>query len=176
MDDLLDYSRISLYPGHSRKIKLSKVIDSVISELEHPISVSHAKIEVGELPSMEADATQMHQLMLNLLSNALTYVEENKSPEISIQSRNCGGGVFEISVKDNGIGFDEKNLDRIFKPFDRLYGHSAYKGSGLGLAICKKIVERHGGVITAKSAPGQGATFIVRLPEQQKREKPNKIL
>ena len=176
MDDLLDYSRVSLYPGNSRKIKLSKVVDSVISVLERPISVSHAKIEVGELPSIEADETQMHQLMQNLLSNALKYVEENKSPEISIQSRNCGSGVFEIWVKDNGIGFDEKNLDRIFKPFDRLHGHSAYKGSGLGLAICKKIVERHGGKITAKSAPGRGATFIVQLPEQQKRNKPDEIL
>jgi signal transduction histidine kinase len=159
-----------------RKIKLSKVVDSVISVLESPISVSHAKIEVGQLPSIEADETQMHQLMQNLLSNALKYVEENKSPEISIQSRNCGGGVIEISVKDKGIGFDEKNLDRIFKPFDRLHGQSAYKGSGLGLAICKKIVERHGGKITAKSAPGQGATFIVQLPEQQKRNKASEIL
>ena len=176
MDDLLDYSRISIYPGHSRKIKLSKVVDSVISALENTISESHAKIEVGELPSIEADETQMHQLMQNLLGNALKYVEENKSPEISIQSRNCGGGVFEITVKDNGIGFDEKNLDRIFKPFDRLHGNSAYKGSGLGLAICKKIVERHGGKISAKSVPGQGATFIVQLPEQQKRSQPNEIL
>jgi signal transduction histidine kinase len=114
----------------------------------------------------------MQQLMQNLLANALKYVEKNKSPEISIQSRNCGAGIFEIMVKDNGIGFDEKNLHRIFKPFDRLHGSSAYKGSGLGLAICKKIVERHGGKITAKSAPGQGATFIVQLPERQNKNQP----
>jgi PAS domain S-box-containing protein len=169
MEDLLDYSRISSYPGNTRLIKLSKVVDSVLSALASSISETHAKIEVGELPSIEADKIQMHQLFENLLSNALKYVEGNKSPEISIQSRNCGDGIVEITVKDNGIGFDEKNLDRIFRPFDRLHGHSAYKGNGLGLAICKKIVERHGGKITAKSAPGQGSTFIVQLPEQQNR-------
>ena len=79
-----------------------------------------------------------------------------------------GGPWVEILVKDNGIGFDEKYLDRIFQPFQRLHGRSQYEGTGMGLAICRKIVERHGGTITAKSAPGKGPTFIVTLPVKQK--------
>ena len=76
--------------------------------------------------------------------------------------------VCQICVQDNGIGFDEKYLNRIFVLFQRLHGRSAYEGTGIGLAICRKIVDRHGGAITARSAPGQGSTFIVTLPMQQK--------
>jgi signal transduction histidine kinase len=82
--------------------------------------------------------------------------------------KSLGEGWVEIRVKDNGIGFDEKYLDRIFIPFQRLHGRSHYEGTGMGLAICRKIVERHGGTITAKSAPGNGTTFIIVLPEKQK--------
>jgi signal transduction histidine kinase len=77
----------------------------------------------------------------------------------------------EISVEDNGIGFDEKYLDRIFNPFQRLHGRDRYEGSGIGLSICRRIAERHGGTITARSVPGQGSTFIVCLPMRQRREK-----
>ena len=76
------------------------------------------------------------------------------------------------SWKDNGIGFDEKYLDRIFQPFQRLHGRSKYEGTGIGLAICRKIVERHGGTLTAKSAPGKGAAFIVTLPVKQRTTEP----
>ncbi len=78
-------------------------------------------------------------------------------------------------MEDNGIGFDEKYLDRIFQPFQRLHGRSQYEGTGMGLAICRKIVERHGGTITAKSTPGKGATFIITLPVKQKRWKPSRL-
>jgi len=75
----------------------------------------------------------------------------------------------QITVEDNGIGFNEKYLDRIFTLFQRLHGRSAYEGTGLGLAICRKIADRHGGIVTAKSTPGKGSTFIVTLPLQTAR-------
>jgi signal transduction histidine kinase len=118
----------------------------------------------------------MRQLFQNLLSNSLRFRGEEK-PLIRVSANQVddpagkkndpNGSWVEILVEDNGIGFDEKYLDRIFQPFQRLHGRSQYEGTGIGLAICRKIVERHGGTITAKSTPGEGATFIVTLPVKQ---------
>jgi PAS domain S-box-containing protein len=176
MEDLLYYSRISTNLDKTRRIILSKVVDSVISRLASSIAETHAKIEVGELPNIEADRTQMHQLLENLLSNALECVKDTKSPEISIQSRNCGDGIFEIMIMNNGGDFDGKHLDEIFKPSGHIDEPGSGKKNGLDLTIGKKIVERHGGKITVKSAPGQGTTFMIRLPEQQKKTQPHEAL
>ncbi len=118
----------------------------------------------------------MEQLFQNLLSNSLKYRSEGK-PIIKVTANHVkdpaskktstGGQWVRILVEDNGIGFDEKYRDRIFQPFQRLHGRSQYEGTGMGLAICRKIVERHGGTITAESAPGKGATFIITLPVNQ---------
>jgi signal transduction histidine kinase len=133
-------------------------------------------VNVEPLATIEADATQMHQLMQNLISNALKFHKEGQPPLVSIRSKILEGPgapgngssadqrTCQIEISDNGIGFDDKYLDRIFLPFERLHGHSEYQGTGMGLAICRKIVERHGGSISAQSSPNQGATFIVRLP------------
>jgi len=114
---------------------------------------------------------QMRQLMLNLLSNALKFQPPGASPLIRItsstftplsQQPQC-----EIRVQDNGIGFDEKYMDKIFAVFQRLHGRTEYEGTGVGLAVCRRIVDRHHGNITAKSQPGKGATFIITLPLKQ---------
>jgi light-regulated signal transduction histidine kinase (bacteriophytochrome) len=115
----------------------------------------------------------MRQLMQNLIGNALKFREKDKTPHISVKALQIpwnGNGVpahYLISVADNGIGFDEKYNDKIFAVFQRLHGRTEYEGSGVGLAICRKIVERHNGSITARSRPGEGATFAFTLPIEQ---------
>jgi signal transduction histidine kinase len=123
-------------------------------------------VEIGDLPTIEADPTQMHQLLQNLINNALKFHQEGVSPIIHVSAK-ISGSKCQIYVKDNGIGFDMQYLDRIFKPFQRLHGREEYEGSGMGLAICRRIVERHSGGITAISNPGKGSTFIVTLPLAQ---------
>ena len=128
-------------------------------------------MEIGDLPKIEADPTQMRQLILNLVGNALKFHGDEK-PVVKVYGRSASNGpsqqgLYQIIVEDNGIGFDEKYLDRIFTPFQRLHGRGTYEGTGIGLAICRKIVDRHGGNITARSAPGKGTTFIVTLPVKQ---------
>jgi signal transduction histidine kinase len=110
----------------------------------------------------------MRQLFQNLIGNALKYRGE-PTPVIKVYSEHhCPDGCWKIHVEDNGIGFDECYIDKIFRPFQRLHGKNAiYPGAGMGLAICRKIVGRHGGSITARSIPGKGATFTIKLPETQ---------
>ncbi|MDP3563935.1 MAG: ATP-binding protein, partial [Methanoregula sp.] len=111
------------------------------------------------------DKVQMRHLFQNLITNAIKY----RKPEVPCRVV-VGGSLpprstfVEFQIADNGIGFDEKYLDRIFLPFQRLHTREEYSGTGIGLAICKKIVDRHGGIITARSEPGRGATFVVTLP------------
>ena len=111
---------------------------------------------------------QMRQLMLNLIGNALKFQAEGAIPEVKIYSRllsaPSGEQLCEISVQDNGIGFEEQYLDKIFAVFQRLHGRTEYEGTGVGLAICRRITDRHGGTITARSKPGEGAAFVVTLP------------
>lgn len=179
IEDVLDYSRLSTRAGPFAMEDLSRVVRDVIIDLKEPVEKADARIEVGELPSIEVDSGQIRRLFQNLLSNALKF-RASESPVIKVQAQRLGEGagpratdpgsdeLYWISVEDNGIGFDEKYLDRIFMPFERLHsGNSPYEGTGMGLAVCRKIVERHGGTITARSAPGKGATFIVVLPKRQ---------
>jgi signal transduction histidine kinase len=104
----------------------------------------------------------------NLIANALKFHRPGVPPRVSVEGRCDAPGSAEaacrLTVRDNGIGFDEKYLDRIFTPFQRLHGRGEFEGTGMGLAICRKIVERHGGTITARSTPGEGSTFLVTLP------------
>jgi light-regulated signal transduction histidine kinase (bacteriophytochrome) len=136
----------------------------VLSDLEVRIEQTGARIEVADLPALDADPMQMRQLLQNLIGNALKFRREHFKPLVKVSSRPVNGAHCELRVEDNGIGFDMKYLERIFGMFQRLHGREHYEGTGVGLAICRKIAERHGGQITAESAPGRGATFIVTLP------------
>ena len=134
---------------------------------------------MGELPSIEADPTQMRQLFQNLITNAIKFHKDSVDPVIKISAKRIqrkahltatpGDESVELHFVDNGIGFDEKYLDKIFNIFQRLEGQK-YEGSGIGLAICRKIAVRHGGDIIATSKPGHGATFIVKLATKQTKE------
>jgi signal transduction histidine kinase len=173
IDALLEYSRLVRTGQPFRSVDLKAVALEVLGDLETRIAETGARVEIGDLPEIDADPAQMRQLLQNLVSNALKYHRPGTPPEIAVDGR-CragagrpGGEVCEITVTDNGIGFDEQFLDRIFTPFQRLHGRKQFQGTGIGLAIVRKIVERHGGTVTARSEPGQGATFIVELPRRQ---------
>ena len=160
-------------------VDLTVVAGEVLADLETRLGQTGGHVELGALPTIDADPVQMHQLLQNLIGNALKFHRPEEKPLVQIEARMVTRpeeGIYkdlevdpwcEITVADNGIGFDEKHVDLIFRPFQRLHGRQAYEGSGIGLAICRKIVQRHGGCLTARSRPGHGSTFIVALPVHQ---------
>ncbi|MBD2433819.1 MULTISPECIES: PAS domain-containing protein [Fischerella] len=170
IEDLLTLSRVTTRAQPFVAVDLLQVTQEVLSDLEISIQQTGATIEIGELPVIDADPLQMRQLLQNLIGNALKFHQKEIQPIVKIYSQllydpeHVSGEQCQIIVEDNGIGFNEKYLDRIFNVFQRLHGRSEYDGTGIGLAICRKIVERHQGSITARSEPGQGAKFIVTLP------------
>lgn len=174
INDLLTYSRVTTKAQPFIMVDLNQIVEQVISDLEARLESSGGKIHSQNLPTIAADPTQMRQLFQNLLSNALKFHKPGEVPVVTVSSKAAflpsGGSAVEITVADNGIGFDEKYLDRIFTIFQRLHGRFEYEGTGIGLAVCRKIVDRHGGVITARSQPGQGAKFVFALPVQQNLE------
>ena len=166
LNALLRYSRIDTRGQEFRPVKLPDVIMDVAADMEVAIQSIGGLLEIGPLPRVMGDASQLRQLFQNLVANALKYHRSGVKPVIKVYAE-TGNGTGRIFVEDNGIGFDEKYLDKIFLPFQRLHGKHEYPGTGIGLAICKKIVKRHGGQITAKSTPGKGSTFIVTLPSHR---------
>jgi light-regulated signal transduction histidine kinase (bacteriophytochrome) len=165
--DLLAYSQVSTRVQRFAATDLSRIAREVIADLETAIADAAGRVEVGALPVIEADALQMRQLLQNLLGNALKYRREDAPPVVKLSGSIRGGRYCTITVSDNGIGFKQAYAAKIFKMFERLHGRGQYSGSGIGLAICRKIVERHGGTITATSSAGAGATFAVTLPVTQ---------
>ncbi|MEM1441130.1 MAG: ATP-binding protein [Verrucomicrobiota bacterium] len=168
--DLLSFSRVETKGQPFAVVALNESLADATSMLELAIEETHAKIEVEALPTIEADEAQMRQLFQNLVGNAIKFRREGVPPEIRISCQSTKLGkedAIEIRVKDNGIGFDEKYKDRIFEIFQRLHGKNHFEGTGIGLAICKKIVERHRGVISALASPDSGAEFIFSLPTKQ---------
>jgi PAS domain S-box-containing protein len=161
---LLDYSRVATAAEPFKEVDLSGLIREVISDLEVRIVRTGGEVHVGDLPVISADPTQMRQLFQNLIGNALKFHKPGEKPIVQVRCVSHTGSGSQIVVEDDGIGFDEQHLERIFAPFQRLHGRSEYEGTGMGLAICKKIVEWHGGSITAKSTPSKGSSFIITFP------------
>jgi signal transduction histidine kinase len=168
LDALLSYSRVAAKPEPYVSASLSAIATDAVSDLELAINRAGARVEIGPLPAAEVDPNQMRQLFQNLIGNAIKYRKEGEPPEIRVFAKSTDISCI-LHVQDNGIGFKEEYLDRIFKPFQRLHGRHEYEGTGMGLAICRKIAERHGGTITARSDPGHGSVFIVTLPIRQGR-------
>jgi PAS domain S-box-containing protein len=166
IDDLLAYSRVTTKGRPFEQVDLEQIAAEVLSDLEVRIERTNGRVNINNLPIIEADPMQIRQLLQNLLGNALKYHRTSVPPEIYITAE-VNGDEMALIVKDNGIGFDPIHRERIFQPFERLHGRSAYEGTGMGLAICRKIVERHHGRITAESQPGVGTTFITYLPIHQ---------
>lgn len=171
INDLLAFSRVIRSSEPLVAVDLNQVTREVLSDLEVRIEKTGAKVELGVLPTIDADPMQMRQLMLNLISNALKFQPAGNAPMIRIAARSTSTGagepLCEIAVQDNGIGFDEKYLDKMFAVFQRLHGRGEYEGTGVGLAVCRRIIDRHHGSIVAHSKPGEGATFTVTLPVHQ---------
>jgi len=164
VDDLLAMSRVSTMTCEFQQVDLTELMREVVEGLEERIEKSGGRVVISPLGHLGGDPTQLRQLFQNIISNALKYREADRAPEIAI--KRCPGmsDRCEIVIEDNGIGFDPLMVEHIFRPFTRLHGRGEYDGSGIGLATCRKIVVRHGGEITARSVPGVGSTFIVRLP------------
>jgi signal transduction histidine kinase len=195
INDLLAFSRVTSRAQPYIRVDLGQVVREVLIDLEIRLEEMGGRVEmIGALPTIDADPLQMRQLVQNLIGNALKFHKPDEKPLVQIGAQWPGNRLADDSVldrpavangdgvgtsngdrreqcqlivADNGIGFDLKYLDRIFTVFQRLHGRSEFEGTGVGLAVCRKIAERHGGSITARSAPGLGATFIVTLPLRQ---------
>lgn len=174
ISDLLAFSRVRTKGAPFVAVDLGTLAREASSDLEARLEETGGRVEIEPLPVIDADPMQMRQLMQNLLGNSLKFHRPGVAPVVSVRGRVVNGdaapadhGMCRLEVEDNGIGFDEKYLDRIFAPFQRLHGRGEYEGTGIGLAICRKIAERHGGQITATSRLGAGTTFIVTLPASQ---------
>ncbi|MFP9099746.1 sensor histidine kinase [Flavobacterium sp. RHBU_24] len=172
--DLLDYSRLSsnVVPEAT---DLNRIVDEVIADYDHIIEEKQATVTRQSLPVVNAVPSQIRQLFQNLIGNSLKFSRDGVPPVITISSEYSmeksftspavgAGNYCRVTVKDNGIGFDEKYLDRIFIIFQSLNDRQAYEGTGIGLAIAKKILEKHGGIITASSTLGEGSGFTFVLP------------
>ncbi|WP_332369591.1 sensor histidine kinase [Spirosoma telluris] len=175
--DLLNFSRISNHQEEFKPVHLSHIVQRILDDQELRIKGLDVRVEVGNMPVIQAVSSQMDHLFNNLISNALKFTRPGVQPLLRIQAKPINGeeyagltpdrSYFEITIEDNGIGFEEKYLDHIFKVFQRLHGKTAFEGTGIGLAICKRVVMYHHGYITARSKPSEGATFVVVLPESQ---------
>jgi signal transduction histidine kinase len=176
IDDLLTLSQVSTDARAFVPVDLTQIVQDVGVNLEQQMQQSDGHLQIGSLPTLEANPNQMLQLFQNLISNALKFRRPEEPPVIKIYMqiptntllfKTPLNKVCEIVVEDNGVGFDETYCDRIFGAFQRLHDRSQYEGTGIGLAICQKIVECHGGRITAHSTPGHGTRFLVTLPLNQ---------
>ncbi|KPV98285.1 Phytochrome-like protein cph1 [Pseudoalteromonas sp. P1-9] len=174
ISDLLALSRVTTKGKAFVEVDLNAVLEGVLDDLEIAINESNATITLASMPKIEGDESQLQQLFLNLLSNALKFRQADKAPEIKVTVSEADAPAqhldeitsewIQIDVCDNGIGFEQDYSDKIFTPFQRLHSRTAYKGTGIGLSVCRRIVERHGGQITAHSEVGQGTTFTMILP------------
>lgn len=179
IQDLLKLSRVTSRQQPFVPCDLAEIVRQVLSDLEIAIEQNKARVEIGPLPTIDADPLHMRQLFQNLIANALKFHKPNERPAVIISGRvfemtdplipgaKVGDKICQIHVQDNGIGFDEKFAEQIFVVFQRLHTREQYAGTGIGLAVCRKITDRHGGSIVAKSAEGQGATFVITLPLKQ---------
>lgn len=174
INDLLNYSRVTTKAKPFVELDLNDIVEGVLSDLQIRIEEVGATVEYENLHVIEADTTQMRQLMQNLIGNALKFQRPDVAPVVTVSSRLIEGDfmagipdMVELSIADNGIGFNNKYKDQIFTIFQRLHGRNEYEGTGIGLATCRKIVERHGGMIDANGVEGEGATFIATLLTKQ---------
>ena len=174
IQDLLKYSRVTSNAQPFVPVNLTQTAKEVVADLENRIEREQGRVDFTELSTIDADPTQMRQLLQNLISNALKFHPAERNPVVTVRGQKTNGTKpehYQLEVTDNGIGFDEKYLEKIFTPFQRLHGRTKFEGTGIGLAVCEKIARRHGGEITAQSTPGQGTTFVVTLPVAHAEEK-----
>jgi light-regulated signal transduction histidine kinase (bacteriophytochrome) len=165
IEDLLEYSQAGRTRRPLQSVNMQSVVDQALANLDASIREHEARIDVGSMPTIHGDQTQLVQLFQNLIGNAITF--RGKSPPSIHVSASRDTDFWEFAVEDNGIGIEKEHFERIFLTFQRLHGRE-YPGTGIGLAVCKKIIERHGGRIWLDSVVGQGTTFRFTLPMAEK--------
>jgi PAS domain-containing protein len=176
INDLLDYSRVTTKARPFEPVDVKAAFEEVLVDLETTLEEAGGTVVLGDLPTLEGDGTQIRQIAINVISNALKFRQPEVAPLVRIDAQSIedptdGDEAWcELTFADNGIGFSNKYADRIFTIFQRLHSRSSYEGTGIGLATCRKIVERHGGEIDADGTPGEGAIFRIRLPLKQKQD------
>lgn len=163
IEALLGYSKLGTEKAELSLVDCNEVVGEVLSNLEVAIKESSAAFEIERLPTVMGDRNQLTQLFQNLIANALKF-KAAEPPRIKISARD-EGAKWELSVRDNGIGFPMADAEKIFAMFRRLNNHDEYEGAGIGLSVCSSIVQRHGGKIWATSSPGHGAVFSFTLPK-----------
>lgn len=177
INDLLTHSGLSA-TNNFESTDLNIILSEILADLELVMQEKKARIQVGVLPLIEAVPGQIRQVFQNVITNALKFSKKEEPNAIQISCERVAkmdlnaepdpaGGYFKFVITDNGIGFDEVYLDKIFSIFQRLHSKEEYQGTGIGLAIVKKIVEKHKGYITARSSENNGATFVIFFPEKQ---------
>lgn len=184
INDLLDYSRVTTKAKPFTTVDLNDILAGVLSDLQIRIDEAGGKVIAQELPKIDADATQMRQLLQNLLANALKFRKPDCSPIVTVTAEMVMQPALTgqpqrtliLKIADNGIGFDNRYKDQIFTIFQRLHGRLEYEGTGVGLATVRKIVERHKGEIDADGRPGEGATFTVKLPARHNADEQTQVL
>lgn len=178
INDLLDFSRlVNRKEIGIQEVNLQETAEKVINDLSVKIEEKKAQINVEKLPYIWGVSFQLNQLFLNLLSNALKFTAEERTPVVDITYRLVKGAEIngvedlrkdfdyhKIIVSDNGIGFEEEYAEKIFVIFQRLHGRNHYEGTGVGLAICRRIMTNHNGFIFAESQLGEGTRFILYFP------------
>ncbi len=170
INDLLTFSRVTTKAQPFAPVNLAEVAGGVVEDLEGRIELVKGRVELGDLPVIDAEPLQMRQLLQNLIGNALKFRRPEEPPVVKVAAEvipdpaTPDKKLCRLTISDNCIGFDEKYLDRIFNVFQRLHTRNEYEGTGMGLAIVRKIALYHGGDITAKSKPGEGSTFILTVP------------
>lgn len=165
IEDLLLFSKVTRKEPKYEVLDLKEVVNEVMEDLEFYQTTTGGKVVFEELGQVVSDRIYLRQLLQNLISNGLKFHKKDQPPRVEIIRRSRDDGAVEICVRDNGVGFDPKYAERIFKPFERLNGRSAFEGSGMGLTVCRKITHRMGGGISAESSPGKGAEFVFIIPE-----------
>ncbi|MBU4398585.1 MAG: histidine kinase, partial [Planctomycetes bacterium] len=176
IDGLLSLSRVTTQGQDFVAVDLEQVAREVVSDLEVQIERVGGRVELGRLPSIQADPVQMRQLLQNLIANGLKFHRVDEPPVVKVYGRFAHGRTerpaglapgeerCRVVVEDNGIGVEQKHQKRIFDVFQRLHPRDVFEGVGIGLALCRKIAERHGGEIAVRSVPGRGSAFEVELP------------
>ena len=168
IEALLNLSRVTTKGQPFARVDLNEALAVVLDDIQERFNECHAQITITDLPTIDGDPIQIRQLFQNLISNSIKFKAPGRNPRIEISLVPIPDPTsVSIRLRDNGIGFDPRHADRIFAVFQRLHGRGEYEGSGIGLAICRRIVNRHGGNITATSAPREGATFTIVLPKRQ---------
>lgn len=165
ISDILLYSSLDKDVRHNDIIDLNEVLKVVQHNLDIPLQNTNSKLIIHDLPTVRGNKTQLYQLFLNLISNGLKYQSPDNQPIVEVGFSEMTDQ-WEFYVKDNGIGIEKQHMHKIFDVFQRLHRKDQYKGTGVGLSICKKVVERHNGIIWVDSTPNQGTTFYFRLPKE----------